>query len=153
MNRVLFYLGIYEVAKDFYEQAKQKNSEEQLAFIQPLYEKAFPQYGKYEDRWQIDDEEVDKWETELRISDICQEIAMKHCPAIEAERKSFLEAELMLVNSAMDLLSQSGNLSQENLDILRERVNQKGYSREREKIIEFLVDSAKKKRDEFARRK
>ena len=146
---------IYEAAKEQSKEAEEANSAKQLAFIEPLFAKAFPELSAkgitYDDSWKCDNEHdaIEAWEIADGIDAFCSDVAARVGPLIDELKRKEREAEDNAINAALDMMEndpKSNILTREEKKRFREIVNRKDYTRERQNLIDYLqkfVDSAK----------
>ena len=157
INAMLLWLAAYEAAHELRTEAEAINSAEQQAAIEPLFAEAFPDVvakgTTYAESWKLDiEDEIQEWEEKSGISDICDKILNKHKERIDGLLKSEKEAEINLCNAALDVLEVDAKrrLTPDQMRAMRERVNTRGWSYERQKMRDYILEFAAKARKSSA---
>jgi hypothetical protein len=150
MNAAAFLAmwAAYQTAKEMTAQAKAHNSSEQTAAVMPMFSAEFPELAEhgYTCFSLFDDEETEnkvvKWLTDSGAKKIADSIAEKNIPNIDACVRFEKMAEHTVLNAALDLLEQESQdrLSAEEKRVFRDAVNAKGYSRERNQLLDFMAE-------------
>lgn len=144
----------YEIAKEEREKAENENSAEQQAYIGPLFAIAFPGLAAegitYNDSWKCDNcqDAINAWEETAGIDEYCSKIAEKNRDKIDELLRLETEAQKTALNSALDMLEQDSkrDLTPEQMQHFREKVNAKGWNYERQKFIEYIQEFIDKTR-------
>ena len=151
VDKMVIWLAAYEAAHELRIEAETRNSEEQQAIIEPLFAKAFSaltaEGTTYAVSWKLDNqEEIRAFEEANGIEEICDKIARKNSARIDGLLKSEKEAEINLCNAALDILEVDarGMLTAEQMKAMREKVNASGWTRERQKMREYIINFATK---------
>lgn len=149
INTMLLWLAAYEAAHELRIEAELSNSEEQQAIIEPLFAKAFPTLAAegitYASSWKLDNqEEIRAFEEANGIEETCDKIARKNSARIDGLLKSEKEAEINLCNAALDILEVDARmaLTAEQMKAMREKVNASGWTYERQKMREYIIEFA-----------
>lgn len=151
---MLISLVAYEVSHDLRVEAEKKNREEQQKAIEPLFYAHFhPITSKYSysDSWKLGmEKEIEEWEEQNGIEEICNRIASKNSKQINELMRLEKEAAKNLCNAALDVLEKDAiiALTKEQMYLMREKINVAGWSYERQKMCEWIVEFARKRRSE-----
>jgi hypothetical protein len=151
----LIWWSAYEVAKEQKREVKNKCTNEQLQYIEPLFVKAFPELHvqgyNYNNSFACDDEyeiKIQNWEESAGINDYCAKIAEKYKEQINELERLEHEAEIAALNAALDMLEQDSKdkLTPEQMKHFREKVNADGWNYERQKFSEWIQKFVNDKR-------
>lgn len=153
VKTMLVWLAAYEVAHEFRLEKEEQNRREQQQEIEPLFAARFPELSAkgetFATSWKFDMEnDIEKWEEEDGIEAICDRIANKNRDVINSLMRSEKVSEIALCNSALDILESeaAGYLTSEQMHLMREKINSQGWTYERQRIREFIVNFAENKR-------
>jgi hypothetical protein len=145
----------YLKAKDLRIKAETNNSAEQQAYIEPLFQAAFPALAgrgiKYVDCWQCDGEQDDitAWEASAGIDAFCTKVAAKNSPVIQAFQKAEYDFQTETLNAILNLMETDARykLTADEMLSFRSRINSKDGYEARKKLTDFVatfVDDIKK---------